>query len=149
MTNRRQFLSGFSTLALAAAFSPTTLSATSVFTPYADAEQLSFAAFSKSVGSTFIVRREAKSRVELELIRAHRQPASRFETANAQDAAHEKFSLMFRGPQSAALGQNTYAFEHREIGRFEMFIVPVGLKDESHGYYQAIFNRPARRTGTA
>jgi hypothetical protein len=140
MTNRRQFLSGCSALALAAAFSPTALPAACVFTA---PERLSFAAFSKSVGSIFSIRREAESSIHLELIRARRQPASRFESANAADAAHEKFSLMFRGPQIAALGQNTYAFEHDEIGRFEMFIVPVGVRDERYGYYEAVFNRSA------
>jgi hypothetical protein len=141
MYNRRQFLSGCSSLALAAAFSSNPLCAAPVLGDRSD-EQLSFASFSKFVGSAFIVQSGAEPRVTLELIRAVPQPALRAASAKAPDAHHEKFSLMFRGPQSASLAQNTYTFQHRHMGRFAMFIVPVGLKDQEHDYYQAIFNRP-------
>jgi hypothetical protein len=148
MPNRRQFLSECSTLtfALAAAFSPGALSAASLLSGQAD-EQLSFASFSKCLGSTFVVRRGTEPDVALELFRAHQLPTLPLAKANALDASHEKFSLMFRGPQSAALAQNTYTFEHRQMGRFEMFIVPAGMLDEEHGYYQAVFNRRPASSG--
>lgn len=141
MTNRRQFLSRCSTLALAAAFPTGVLPAASMVGGNSAGEQLSFASFSKCVGSTFIVQRGTGRNTPLELIRARLQPATRLASAKAPDARHEKFSLIFRGPHSAALDQNTYTFEHRQMGRLEMFIVPVGVKDEKHGYYQAVFNR--------
>jgi hypothetical protein len=141
MTNRRQFLSGCSTLALAATFAPTALPAASLFSRNAGPDQLTFATFSRCLGSAFVVRRADAPSVALEMTQARRQPVSSLDAADAPDAHHEKFSLLFRGPQSAALTQNTYAFEHSHIGRFEMFIVPVGVKDESHVCYEAIFNR--------
>jgi hypothetical protein len=148
MTNRRQFISGCSTLALAASLSPTALSAASVFNREAEPEQLSYEAFARCLGTTFLLRRGNESVVALELTRARQQEPSLFESANAPDAGHERFSLMFRGPQSDGLPQNTYSFEHGRLGRFEMFIVPVGVKDERHGNYQAVFNRPAGGGGT-
>jgi hypothetical protein len=142
MTSRRQFLSGCSTLALAAAVSPAALSAASVFGREAGPELLTYKAFSKCLNSTFILHREAEQDVRLELTDACEQQPSGFETALAADASHEKFSLMFRGPQTAVLPQNTYTFEHGRLGRFEMFIVPVGVQNQTHGCYEAIFNRP-------
>ncbi len=142
MTTRRQFLYGCSTLAFATALSPPALSAASVFSRNAEPRQVTYDAFSKCLGSTFVVKRQDQPGVALELIRARRQPASRLAKANALDARHEKFSLLFRGPRSMALDQNSYTFEHGEMGRFEIFIVRVGVEDKSHEYYEAIFNRP-------
>jgi uncharacterized protein DUF6916 len=142
MTNRRQFLTGCSTLALAAAFPPPAISAATVFRRKPALGQLTYEAFSKCVGSSFILLRGAKPAVALELANARQQEPSRFESANAPDAGHERFSLMFCGPHSDVLPQDTYSFEHGRLGRFEMFIVPMGVKEETHCYYQAVFNRP-------
>jgi hypothetical protein len=143
MTNRRQFLSGCSTIAIAAAVSPTVLSAASFACGDDASAQLTCATFAKFLGSSFLVRREKEPKVDLELTHVRERSTSHLDRPNAFDARHEKFSLEFRGPQSAPLPQNTYSFEHRQLGRFEMFIVPVGVKDETHGYYQAVFNRLA------
>jgi len=142
MTSRRQFLSGCSTLALAATLSPSALSATSVFSRDAALEQLSYETFSKCRGSNFILQRDNEPSVALVLADVRQHQPSKFESANAPDASHETFSLMFRGPHKDGLPQNTYAFAHERLGRFEMFIVPMGVKDEMHGFYQAVFNRP-------
>jgi hypothetical protein len=48
--------------------------------------------------------------------------------------------LKFAGPASAPLAQNTYSFSHKNMGSFEMFIVPSGTTG-SMIQYQAIFNR--------
>ncbi len=146
MKNRRQFLSGCSTLALAAAFSPDILAA-AVSARDTSSEQLSHATFSKYLGSTFVVRQRDNPATALELIRARQLSTPRLTAANATDAGHEGFALMFRTARGAALVQNTYSFEHREMGRFQMFIVPVGVQDETHDYFQAIFNRQTSRPG--
>ena len=39
--------------------------------------------------------------------------------------------------------QDTYNFTHPTLGCFAIFIVPIGLGDAQHCYYEAIFNRPA------
>ena len=74
--------------------------------------------------------------------------SSKSAAANAEDALHEKFALLFRGPLASPLAQNTYSFEHQRIGSFAMFIVPIGCVDQSRCYYEAIFNRPAQGTRT-
>jgi hypothetical protein len=50
----------------------------------------------------------------------------------------ECFSLMFAGPKPA-FPQGTYAVEHAGLGRFNLFVVPVGRKSTGQDY-QALFN---------
>lgn len=54
--------------------------------------------------------------------------------------AQETFSLVFHGPGTVVLPQNIYDFEHDGIGRFSLFIVPIG-RTPSAVQYQAVFNR--------
>lgn len=149
MINRRRFLFGSSALALTATFSPIALSAASFFRRDTRPPHLTYAAFCKCLGSSFVVQCGTAAEVVLDLTHVRQQAASPLAAPNAPDADHEKFSLLFRGTQSAGLPQNTYTFEHSQMGRFEMFIVPVGPKDKMHGYYQAIFNRPPGRSVAA
>lgn len=52
----------------------------------------------------------------------------------------QRFAIGFRGPKDPALNQGTYAFEHDEMGAFNLFIVPR-RQDDSYTYYEAVFNR--------
>jgi len=52
----------------------------------------------------------------------------------------EEFSVEFRGPLDAFLGQGVRNFEHDAMGNFELFIVPVE-QDAEGFYYEAVFNR--------
>lgn len=54
----------------------------------------------------------------------------------------ECFSLMFSGPLPA-FAQGTYTVDQPSIGRFALFVVPVGRRSDGQDY-QAAFNR---RTG--
>ena len=51
------------------------------------------------------------------------------------------FSLIFEGSSAGALTQDSYRFEHGEIGSFEVFVVPVDPTDSSKQNYQVVFNR--------
>lgn len=52
----------------------------------------------------------------------------------------EEFTLEFRGPLNMFLDQGVRNFTHDQMGKFELFIVPV--KQDAEGfYYEAIFNR--------
>ena len=51
-----------------------------------------------------------------------------------------QFSLRFEGPAEPALPQGIYLFSHPGIGRFDLFIVPVG-RTERGRQYEAAFNR--------
>ena len=53
------------------------------------------------------------------------------------------FSLVFRGEMNAPIEQNTYAFQHEDLGDFTLFIVPI--EPGSDGlYYEAVFNRETK-----
>ena len=52
----------------------------------------------------------------------------------------EEFSIVFRGPLDIFLGQGVRPFSHEQLGKFELFIVPV-RQDDKGFYYEAVFNR--------
>jgi len=50
------------------------------------------------------------------------------------------FSIFFRGSHDNFLRQNTYNFEHPQLGNFSLFIGPAGTSG-SLKQYEAVFNR--------
>ena len=48
------------------------------------------------------------------------------------------FRLIFRGPREAFFSQGILALEHAELGRLEIFLVPIG-PDAQGMRYEAIF----------
>jgi hypothetical protein len=52
----------------------------------------------------------------------------------------ECFSLYFRGPPDAMLGQGSYAFDHDELGSLELFLVPL-QPDADGPRYESVVNR--------
>ena len=51
------------------------------------------------------------------------------------------FSLIFREAQDGpALGQGTYGFDHRDLGRLELFITCIGPDTDGAMRYEAVFN---------
>ena len=52
----------------------------------------------------------------------------------------EQFSIVFRGPLETFLGQGMREFEHDEMGRFQLFLVPINKHDDGFSY-EAVFNR--------
>jgi hypothetical protein len=48
----------------------------------------------------------------------------------------ECFSLRFRAPDDARLGQGTYRLRHGELGEIDLFLVPIGPSE-----LEAVFNR--------
>lgn len=52
----------------------------------------------------------------------------------------ERFSITFRTSNETLLEQGMRQFEHDQMGRFDLFIVPIEQSDEGT-YYEAIFNR--------
>ena len=52
----------------------------------------------------------------------------------------EQFSLFFRGPASPYALQATHQMEHEKLGRFDLFLVPLG-PDALGMRYEAVFNR--------
>ena len=52
----------------------------------------------------------------------------------------KNFSIFFRGSHDNSLRQNTYKFEHPQLGNFNLFIGPAGTSG-SLKQYEAVFNR--------
>jgi hypothetical protein len=76
----------------------------------------------------------------LELIEAAEIPNAGQSKLPLGGPRQETFSLIFAGPVDRQLRQRIHVFEHDRIGRFDLFIVPVGQKS-GFVLYQAIFNR--------
>ena len=96
-------------------------------------EQLTLADFVGLLHSRFRARVDAGTIVEIELIEA--APNSSVSAARPGN-----FSLMFNGPTHPILPQRIHHLEHDQLGRFDLFIVPVG-QTKGGTQYQAIFNR--------
>ena len=93
---------------------------------------LTHEAFAPNANTKFQVRVDDESSpVELELI-----DVSELKLYPLQ----EEFTLTFRGPLSQFLGQGVRPFQHEQMGRFELFIVPI-KQDAGGFYYEAVFNR--------
>jgi hypothetical protein len=141
MTTRRQFLFGCSALTLAASFAPASLWSAPP-SRNVSLDQISFETLAAQVGTVFTISQKSAATAALKLVEAKLTPSVYPVAQHAEDAKNEKFFLMFCGPKHPALTQDTHIFEHADLGRFQMFIVPVRTKDSRRTYYQAIFNRP-------
>jgi len=98
--------------------------------------ELSYATFAQLLHSTFRVR-DVEPPVELALTEATVHGSA------PQTNPAGTFSLVFTGPLNAFLQQRTYLFEHKKLGGFQLFIVPIG-QDQKGFRYEAIFNRPVQ-----
>ncbi|MDQ6631800.1 MAG: hypothetical protein M3Y82_08580 [Verrucomicrobiota bacterium] len=107
--------------------------------------KLRFATLAELVGTKFDVC-QISGTTKLEMIEASASPDHGLGGKVIRKGEPETFSLMFRGSKDQPLQQSSYQFEHPKIGRFVMFIVPVGDAAALTGsrYYQAVFNRPAQ-----
>ena len=148
MRNRRQFLKDFSGFGMAATLMPGAVLAEGIrfrsrlrlrLIPL---DELTFGALASHLHGLFTVYADTSTAVEMQLIEATPSVHPSPEALQAPDAGNEKFSLVFCGPQDPLLPQSIYLFEHEEVGRFGMFVVPILSRDPDHYYYQAIFNRP-------
>ena len=50
------------------------------------------------------------------------------------DEHRAPFSLLFRGPDDKLLAQQTYQVGHDKLGKFDLFLVPLGP-----GVYEAVY----------
>jgi len=140
MKNRRQFLLDCSTLTLAAGLLPATLAKAAAATATSCAA--SFAGFTAQLGTVFSASSASTRKVRLKLVAAESNPSTHPLAHLAPDASNEKFTLIFRAIDQAGLAQATYTFEHPELGRQEIFIVPARVNGSEPDHYAATFNRP-------
>ena len=92
---------------------------------------LTHEAFHRQINSNFRVQLDENTGVDLELVEV-----SEIKLYPQQ----EEFTIVFRGPLNAFLGQGMGNFTHEQMGEFELFIVAI-RQDELGFYYEAVFNR--------
>ena len=107
-------------------------------------DELTCARFSAVAGTTFQVSDGDEEPVPLKLVEVNQRQPRRADSARRG----ESFSLLFVGPGTRLLPQKLHSFAHETLGRFPLFIVPVG-QDATTFRYEAVFNRirPATETG--
>jgi hypothetical protein len=89
--------------------------------------------FSKYLNSNFRVRINEEQTVDAQLVEVSELLIS---------PRQERFSLVFRTSNDFFLGQGLRDMEHDEMGKCELFLVPIG-RDERGTSYEAVFNRLA------
>ena len=139
MNRRREFIKNTSAAVLALGVAPGTLASKPKPRPRAvvgrkrpvSLSNLHYADFAEQLDTPFLVTGSSGGELPLLL-------------AEAQDLSHrfgaENFSIVFHGPSDQPLSQGTYEFEHRSLGAFSLFIVPM-RGDGRHASYEAVFNR--------
>jgi len=102
-------------------------------------QTLTHETFVKHLGHKFQVQVERDNAIDLELTQV-----SELE----QSPRHEQFTIVFRGPNEAFLGQGTQQIVNEEMGHFDIFLVPISQDDQGY-YYEAVFNRLREQAETA
>jgi len=100
-------------------------------------DDLTKSKFTELLNTRFQVSADSAEVVELELAAVTSNPAV---AAGGEVVQFESFSLMFHGPGERLLPQKMYSFIHERLGKFQIFIVPVG-REGNLFRYQAVFNR--------
>ena len=141
MPTRRQFLANCSAVALTASMSPVALAG---LPSVGDVplDRIGLTDFTRQLNTVFRVQLDNRSATELLLVDVRPSLAPQLASPYAGDAGNEKFTLLFRGSLAQPLLQDTHRFEHSAVGRFAMFIAPIGCMDPTQCYYEAVFNRP-------
>jgi hypothetical protein len=96
---------------------------------------LRLATYVPLVGSTFRIHREGSSPLSVKLV-----------SATPLAGKGESFSLIFHGDRNAELGQQISSVGHPSLGRFDLFVAPVG-RDVKGQDFQAVVNRIAHAGG--
>jgi len=151
MKSRRKFIFDCSVVVAALAVAP--VSSFSCFANvgarYTSLEQMDYAMLAGQVNTRFCVRLPSGEWVELKLLKAPLAPPTPVVPGHRLpgDAGNEKFSLIFSGPKAVLLPSAIHQFEHPQLGRFEMYVGEIGLREGESVRYESVFNRPAPVAG--
>lgn len=91
--------------------------------------------FADCVGSIFILDHDGSQSTDLVLVSATRMASAE---ASQTNDPNRPFSLLFRGPKGRPFDQGIQVLDHRELGRLEIFLVPMQPDDEGP-LYEAVF----------
>jgi hypothetical protein len=102
-------------------------------------DQVNKAMFDNCVGQNFVLTGDTGEPVEALLVSAVGvgQPTR----PGQHVAVGEAFSLVFCAPADRRLGQGLYQVEHADVGRLQIFMVPIGPDPQGRGMrLEAVFN---------
>jgi hypothetical protein len=94
---------------------------------------LNFETFAPRTNETFSIEL-AGSWIDVTLVQAVKLPVRAF-----PGIRRDPFRLLFKCPKLTILPQNTYSIRNATMGKFDIFIVPVG-RDRDGIVYEAVFN---------
>lgn len=106
-------------------------------------ERLTLEQFAAQVKTRFRLHRDAGEELELELAEAAAIRSPALTAAAGKPLRQERFSLLFHGPEQPLLPQGLYQLGHASLGRFTLFLVPIG-REAGIVRYEAVFNRLVR-----
>jgi hypothetical protein len=151
MSTRRKFLLGCSAISAAALAVPSRVLAEAALPWWRQKslDDLCCEDFAGQLNTTFLIHAAPDKSIRVKLDKVSVRPDKPMQTGQRPppEAGNETFSLFFVGCRSELLGQNTYTFEHEDLGRFDLFIVPIFTRSPHEIDYQIVFNRP-RYSGT-
>jgi hypothetical protein len=142
--SRRAFLTGAAVIATGSTLF--TVRQAQLLGPNASLEELlatlQRSTFARFVGDTFELKQGTEEQAALRLATVRDLSINiTFSSEQQTRAYHEaSFSILFRGPLDGSLQQGTYTVEHRRMGTFPLFIVPMQAGQDG-AYYEATFNR--------
>ena len=149
MQSRRKFLSVCSAVSTAALVFPKAILARAALPSWRQTslEDLSCEMFAGQLNTTFWIHAPPGRFMPVNLVEVRRRPDKPLQPGQRPpgDAGNEKFSLFFSGLRSELLPQETYAFQHEVLGRFDLFIVPIVTRNPHKIDYETVFNRPRQR----
>ena len=98
-------------------------------------DQMSKEFFDPHMNSNFIVTGQGIAPVHMKLVNAEEK----------KDEKNYSLSLIFLETTGHYLPQKIYQFEHEKLGKFDMFIVPIGESEKGISF-QAIVSRLIKKS---
>lgn len=100
-------------------------------------ESFTHATFAEHVGTTFRVHVNDAEGLDVALAEVEKLPTPepRRPTSTLR---REAFALLFHGPRQPWFPQGMYRVEHPALGKFSLFLVPLGPADDAMRY-EAVF----------
>jgi len=92
---------------------------------------LTCASFRRHLHERFLLQVDGMGAFDMELVEAA-------ESQPTPEAGRCRFSVVFRAEVASVLPQRVYGVEHPEMGRLELFLVPVA-QDADGVRYEAVF----------
>ncbi len=100
-------------------------------------DEVTVSVFQACLGNAFRIYEGSGGTVDTTLITATSHGSRH--AGDGSSAQRDAFSIVFRGPATPVLPQRIYTLEHAKLGRFDVFLVPIG-PDAEGMCYEAIFN---------